>query len=431
MKEHSTFRLLIVLICFVFWSPETTGQTINLDEIKPPSSPGFMIINVAPTAIEKPSNPKDLGASLFSGTDNFSIIPENYAVEFSPYWLGEHAPIDYKEYFNLNEGIDGKKANKSNNGLYRNLAFSLATTSNRILNDSVTLGPSLGAGFRTMLVEGKANPKLTKKLEGLRNQQNSLLDLDDDIDDANEYLDDVTQSISELERSLAGLNGVELNTANEKLETAKLNLESAKMKVKEAEEKYGIAKNEVQTTALEIQELNRNRVGHQLSLSAAAAWDFSSNSSDSQDFQRLGIWMTYSYTPLGEKNENASNLDLMLLARYMYSDTVTFKKSNLDFGGKIAWSFSNKAKISGELLGKVEFEKIEIDNNDVSSALTADFSDELAYRFNLEYAISEKNLLIVSLGKNIEVAGLESSNDVRLNVGINLGLSNNPNLKIR
>jgi hypothetical protein len=60
----------------------------DYDKVRTPDSPAFTLLDVSPTQIERPTTPKQLTAVMSKFvSDGDAVIPENLAVEFSPYGL--------------------------------------------------------------------------------------------------------------------------------------------------------------------------------------------------------------------------------------------------------------------------------------------------------------------------------------------------------
>lgn len=74
-------------------------KTSDFDKLKTPASPAFTLLGVAPTEIQRPSTPKAVAISLgqfVSGTS--LVVPKNFALEVSPYWLFHHPDLTLQQY---------------------------------------------------------------------------------------------------------------------------------------------------------------------------------------------------------------------------------------------------------------------------------------------------------------------------------------------
>lgn len=71
---------ILILLCFLIGKQANAQGEVKLSDIKTPVSPGFVIADVTPSSIEKPSTPKGVVASLLS-------IKNGGSLEVSPYWI--------------------------------------------------------------------------------------------------------------------------------------------------------------------------------------------------------------------------------------------------------------------------------------------------------------------------------------------------------
>jgi hypothetical protein len=74
-----------------------TKPPFQLD-LTTPDGPAFVILGVAPSQIARPTTPAGLATSLLSSVqDSTGFIPNNYALEVAPYWLGR-PQVGFNEY---------------------------------------------------------------------------------------------------------------------------------------------------------------------------------------------------------------------------------------------------------------------------------------------------------------------------------------------
>jgi hypothetical protein len=104
-----------------------------------PESPVFVLLDLSPSEIQKPSGSRPLAISIardLTAFDN-TLLPLNLAVELSPYWIDSHSGVDWKEY--TDSGIEQ---------LYQNLSLSVgASTPSRDSDESGYT--SIAFGVRT------------------------------------------------------------------------------------------------------------------------------------------------------------------------------------------------------------------------------------------------------------------------------------------
>ena len=95
------FYKLIISLLVISSSVFAQENTVELKDLKTPNSPAFQILDIAPTSIEKPTNPRAFAASLLSLSNNGTSIPKNFAMEFSPFWFGNAKNRSIYNYLNL------------------------------------------------------------------------------------------------------------------------------------------------------------------------------------------------------------------------------------------------------------------------------------------------------------------------------------------
>jgi hypothetical protein len=109
--------------------------------IRTPSSPGFELLGVAPTSIERPNTPAALALTLGGKTQNFSTIPKDFALEISPHWLVGHPTLTWQA--DVRRHVD--------ESILRTLTISAATAE---VGDSTEPVTGVSLGFRTSIFSG-------------------------------------------------------------------------------------------------------------------------------------------------------------------------------------------------------------------------------------------------------------------------------------
>lgn len=129
---------------------------LSFQALETPASPGFILLDQTPSAIERPTTPQGFGANvlgLFSGSGG--------AMEVAPYWLMNHADLSAEDMY------------KKHGELIQNFAISAA----HVVADSVGY-VSFGARTRLFRTYGKAQ---VTKLDSLKKALILMLaDVDDD-----------------------------------------------------------------------------------------------------------------------------------------------------------------------------------------------------------------------------------------------------------
>src|SRR6186713_292756 len=84
MKKLSTLILLFISITFIVQAQNS--ETIKLTDLAAPKSPGFQLIDIAPTNIEAPKTPKSFVLGVIQSYDGSIGWPQSYSMETAPYW---------------------------------------------------------------------------------------------------------------------------------------------------------------------------------------------------------------------------------------------------------------------------------------------------------------------------------------------------------
>lgn len=84
------FSTLVLLSHYI-----SIAQTVPINDLTVPTSPGFVLIDKAPASIEKPTDPKTFGINILN------IVNEQQgAIDFTPFWLWNHPNLSFKKYTN-------------------------------------------------------------------------------------------------------------------------------------------------------------------------------------------------------------------------------------------------------------------------------------------------------------------------------------------
>lgn len=125
-----------------------TGSTVfaqePLTDIKAPSSPAAALLGVQPQSVLAPKSNRALETAVYSNFLNTTFgvaIPNDFGLEFTPYWARDHS-LSLEEYLYPEDIWQGQ--------ILRNSSFSVASTQKFTLGDS-TATTALAFGYRTTL----------------------------------------------------------------------------------------------------------------------------------------------------------------------------------------------------------------------------------------------------------------------------------------
>lgn len=125
------------------------SQIADFDKLRTPDSPAFVVLGIAPTEIQRPTTPRALTVALGEFVQGTGVaIPQNFALEVSPYWLFSHPDLTLHEY-----------AKRGFSNFARSITFSIGTKQ----TTRTTMDPSgattdhtdsdLGLGLRATLYQ--------------------------------------------------------------------------------------------------------------------------------------------------------------------------------------------------------------------------------------------------------------------------------------
>lgn len=233
---------VVCLGCLLFAGKTVAQETLpmktdlgdTLDAFRTPTSPAFVLLGVEPTSVERPTTPRGVALSLLSSGLVNGVIPNNYAVEFCPYWLSNHPDLTYSDYVNASIGDQ----------VVQSLSLSLVASQAQSAPDS---GSDIGAGIRFQIHEGGKSARMVMLEESLAR---------------------VTKELS-------------LEMIKDKPDTVRVNRLT----------------DSTTTLSLEIQDQMRNRSGLVLEMAGAVAGYFPQNNMDQGRIVHGGVWATLSYRP--------------------------------------------------------------------------------------------------------------------------------------
>ena len=338
----------------------------TIDDLRVPVSPAFVLLGVAPTAVERPSTPRALGLSILSATERSgSNIPADLALEFTPYWWKSHPDLTFEKYYGIGVDGEGNPRKKSvGSTILETLAFSLATTD---LEDQTGVpGTSAGLGVRFMLLHGKPALELPDKVEALKAIQVEFL-LECVPDDPDEPVN---------EECVARFEG----------------------KLREA----GRA----------VAKLDKERRGVLLEFAGAWTEDFPDDDTNQRNDGKAGAWLTVSY------HGTPRSLTFLGVGRYFRQQVMTERLNRYDVGARLIWKSDREAM--PPLALSLEYLRRFTGGEDDTDRLVA----------VLEYLTPLDNIsIIASYGKTFD-EDFTGRQDLVSTLGVNFGFGRGPIVKM-
>lgn len=379
-------------------------ESIDIKDLKTPNSPGFQILDIAPSSIERPTNPKAFAASLLSLTSNGTAIPKNFAMEISPYWYLKSDKASVYKYLSINKNDD--KSSVDFNGILNKLSISLASVycdstagslikntnyisfgvrtnifTYRLAEQNTRLQATL-KNITDKIQKIKSNDVEKKKLIGLSNKYDNEITAENDV---------AKKAIIQSKKNLVDVQiDAIIDVSEEKLE-------------KELE-----ADKETQKNLEKLGELPLIQIDGAFAYSEA----FPSNEYKNKRFNRSGFWFNASVNAFSiNKEKLQDNLSLLGSVRFI-SDNVLVENTTDEFKRNKAFDYGFKGEYTIKQFSiSVEYLKREYSNN---SSLNSERTIGV-----IQYKINDDLYFMGTYGKNFgDVNNLFSI------FGINYGFGN-------
>jgi hypothetical protein len=301
----------------VFAGP--SDSTYPADFWSVPASPGFTLLGIAPNAVERPGTPTDLALSALNSTKNLSILPRNYALEFSPYWLWAGNRVTYDAY--------------AGNGIWSNMlqsaSVSFATSSSQSAPTSESL-TSAALGLRASPLRGKIDTSF-KGYAPKRRMVRKLLDV------MSLGLSAIGDSVRDADRTRKRLVETYSRTPRKELQDSIIQRDSIDGTVIEAlvRERHAVQLSQLRAT---VSDLETRRLGFKWDVAGGVAMDFPGSVFENGRFG-WGAWTT-----LGVDRPNWSVIGVARLLKGAGDSTG----STADFGARVVIPPASKLSISAE-----------------------------------------------------------------------------------
>lgn len=371
---HLRLFFAISLLVLPFAALGQTQNDVPLDDLRTPPSPAFVLLNIAPTAVERPTTPRALGAAIISAlNESNGPVPQNFSLEVAPYWLTPHPELKY-EMFNDPSFLQSIK---------QTFSVSLATKAaddkeeaeeGEGVDDSSASGDEparFGIGIRAAWLLG--SPSQANK---------------DAVDRLKSVLADAAASIpNDRNRS----DDEEARLAEEAVEKAA------------GGKKYADLARAVGDTA------RQGRVV--VDFAAAMSGRFENNDADDRRHEKTAFWITPAYrfdrALTNEAENRPATIDFVGVLRYLDDRTAAENGSAIDFGARFVWE-NDALAISAEHLRRTNSE-----NDSERTAIV------------IEFKLSEDIYLTGTLGKDFDDSDEDDGNLLAL-FGLNFNFGKKP-----
>lgn len=374
MKKFSFFFVGICICLFIPQLYAQNEQTVTLDLLQAPSSPGASLLGIGSSEIEKPSDPSAFMVSFQNATEDFTTLPKSYAIGFAPTWIFRGNKIDLDKFL----------SNSPKENIRQSFVISMATTTNSELTVPETQF-ALGAkiSFFRGTVDSAFQKTLRQSSEILKmiNSVNSQQVIDAQQRDSlyNAYFNTMKKLARE------GKKGTPEYNAFQKL---------ADYRAQEIKDSVFVVE---QTKLAELktiaEKMDFKRYGWKLDLSGGTAWNFTDQKFDSGTLMKAGAWLTGGY-------DGKDNVSFLGIARYLYNPKQVFAdpknllhEDNIhtfDCGARLILGKEGLPfRLSGEVLYRSVLNRAEIDPS-------------WRFTLNTEYKIDKNLLLSFVIGRDFD-----------------------------
>ncbi len=351
----------MVLLCYMGFAKQR--DTLTLSDMEIPVSPGFVLLDQAPSSIERPNTTKAFSLSVLNSFADGSGFPKNYAMELTPFWFFKSRDMNVLKY----AGFDKEKARPFSSAKMISLSVAYVNTTDAITDRPLN---NVAFGARTTLL--KIYPKGHKEKVIKAN----LIAYHD--------LKGLAETL-EREGATAVLKDKDEDEYNRIVQRV-LDVESERDKLSPIEE------------VIKVKPL--------LAVDGAAAYNmfFVDNDFSTNRFGRFGAWTTLNLAVNLDK-DHTNYLNFYTVGRYLADgtakdDTGGYQTQRfVDFGGKLEFEF-NRFSLGYEYIYRANGQQ-----------------DTYRSTGQLRYRVSRNMYLTGAFGRNFG----ERNNLVSL-LGINWGL---------
>jgi len=392
-------------------SSKPTSKQLNekISNIKAPSAPAAIIVGNQPSVVNRPKTFQALETGLFTNftsTDNQNlVIPNNYSLEFSPYWAGNDIQVPMADYLAPSMG----------QSIAQNFSISLSSTQNFVIQDSINSN-ALGFGMRTMLWSGSKGEKEKLLSNGLLIMKNLKISSKIFQWARKVECEPCTEELF-IKNLMAVIREKQADIFDESVSTA-----SRKRVLKEMEGfiRRNLHADSKMEMAFEISDiiddflkldalirntaaLRKDRKGFKLELAGAMALDFPTNQTDFSVVPKYGFWITPSFQPY-----NADWIEVLGVARVFrynfdfynkYLPGVEVFDQTIDYGVRLAFKWQ-KFTIEFEGVGRSSETVIEeFTDADGFTTKKSKTDTDFQYLGNFNYQIKENLSISYNFGK--------------------------------
>ena len=341
MRASVLFSVLLFSIC----GYSQDSLNVNFDSFEIPNSPAFILLDEAPTTIQRPNSTRAFALDLLQDVQDDGVL-ENIAVEVTPFWLIKHKSMNPQKFYGIREAADGKAE-----GYNPFAKLKLASISAAYVNsgDSIV---NFSLGVRTTLIEIKRKEDIQAYKDALSETQRFLSNTADyneeftstckipkpeNYDTVEEFKSSMEEFLQVCKKPESGdfNSAEEFRNANDKYRKNCLCMEprrddyATEFEYKSALDSFRNARNEFITAKEKeagfdldqfdqrFQEIINRKPILAIDLAAAYNHRFFSGTFNDNGAGRLGVWSTFTLSSYLSQNNKTDYLNIYAFFRYL------------------------------------------------------------------------------------------------------------------
>ena len=326
------------------------AQDIEIKDLKSLNAPGFQILDIAPNTIDRPANPKAFAASLMSLTSSGTALPQNFALEFSPYWYFKNKKATVSQYLNIRDG------NKSNvfTGIFNKMSISIASVFSDSTSGSLIENTNyIAIGLRTNIITYR-NEKQNQKLKlALENFSKRVIELHPNTKNVDSLDAELNQTNGKIRKLFKELTNEKNDSIKKIINDNYVNAITRKALIIQQLEDFENQAPNLLEANIKNDTLSQNYLKElddlplfQVDAAFAYSEAFPGNQTENKRFNRSGLWMNATLNAFSFNQEELNdNLTIMFYTRFISdnvlepnSDTVFERQNAFDIGFKMEYS---------------------------------------------------------------------------------------------
>ncbi len=330
IRKVSTWTVCCFAACCFSSYCAAQQDSASLNMLLSPGAPGFVLLGVSPTSVERPGNVTDFAVDILNSTSNLSVLPQNYAIEAAPYWFFSHPGLSYQDY----AGDNGVFAT-----IQQTLSVSMATSS-ALDSGSNVISTGMGVGLRFSLLRGQ----IDNEFNGYHAKLDSVIEVSGKL---NNVIDAEYRRRFRSDSTMTQLTAILAKAMNAN-DSGTAAIISAAIQARSEQlhaEVEAAVRAEYQSDLAMLKDLVRSiqlrRLGWKLDVAGGAVLNFPGQSFDSSSISRYGGWVNGGY--------ELEDWSVLGVVRYL-ADTRNSAEDVLESGARLILTCSPRFSLSGEAL---------------------------------------------------------------------------------